>query len=266
MPSLNDGWATARTADGGEMGLYWACPSDEVPHPGLIVIQEAFGVNDHIQEVCRRFASLGYAVVLPDLFHRLDAGPLPYSDIGTAKQLIAKVADDEVMQDVDAAAGVLRHDARLRASGVAVVGFCWGGRCAYLTATRTPELRAAVVYYGGRIAAGEPGALIERTPAIGCPVLAHFGGEDASIPVSQVREISGQLESASVDHLVVTYPGAGHGFACDARPANFHEGAAGAAWELTASFLAAAFAGNHSPAAASIAAASEPSRSRWIRA
>lgn len=246
-PALTETWVTVATGDG-PMRLFTVRPDAPGPFPGLVVVQEAFGVNDHIQDVCRRFAARGHVVVSPDLFHRQGTGTLPYSEIATAKKLLSEVTDDQVADDLDAAIGALRDDTGVTPGSIAVVGYCFGGRCAYLAATRFPELTASVVYYGGRIAPGGEGPLLEATPAIGCPVLGHFGAEDASIPPEEIRTIDEALGKAGVDHLLVTYPDAGHGFACDARPANFHAEATASAWDLTTAFLSAAFAGDPHPA------------------
>lgn len=247
MTSALTEWSTVTSPDG-PMRTFVARPEAPGTYPGLVVIQEAFGINDHIQDVCRRYAALGYVVVSPDLFHRHGVESIPYSEIAEAKELIATLTDDQVVDDVFLAVEALRADPAVDNARLGVVGYCFGGRCAYVAASRLTGLRAVVVYYGGRIATAEPGAPIERTGQISGSVLAHFGGQDASIPADQVDALDRALDAADVDHLVVTYPDAGHGFACDARPANFDPAAADAAWTRTTAFLASAFSGHPRPA------------------
>jgi carboxymethylenebutenolidase len=249
MTATRTEWATVTSPDG-PMRTFVARPEAPGTYPGLVVIQEAFGINDHIQEVCRRYAALGYVVVSPDLFHRQGVESIPYSEIAEAKKLIAALSDDQVVDDVFLAVEALRTDPSVDNARLGVVGYCFGGRCAYVAAGRLTGLRAVVVYYGGRIATGEVGAPVDRTGEISGSVLAHFGGQDASIPADQVDALDRALDEAGVDHLVVTYPEAGHGFACDARPANFEPAAAAEAWARTTAFLAAAFSDHPRPAQA----------------
>jgi carboxymethylenebutenolidase len=239
---LKESWSAVETADG-PMRVFVVRPDAPSPAPGVVVLQEIFGVNDHIQAVCRRYAALGYVVAAPDLFHRLGVETVPYSEVDRAKRLLARLTDDEVAVDIHAALELLKDDPAVAPGKIAVTGYCYGGRCAYLAATRFPEISAAVAYYGGQIATGRPGALVESTGDIGCPVLAHFGEEDASIPPEQIQAIDGALRESGAKYTVVTHPGAGHAFACDARPAGFHAEATAAAWDLTSTFLDAVFTG-----------------------
>ncbi len=235
------------TADG-PMPLHVVRPGSPGPRPAVVLLQEAFGVNDHIKDVCRRYADLGFVVVSPGLFHRQGSPVLPYSDIASAKKLIFELTDEQTAEDLRATVEWVRDDPQVDPANIAVVGYCFGGRCAYLGATRLPGLRAVVSYYGGRIATGEPGALVESSDSITAPLLAIYGGQDASIPAHQIAAIERALGAADADHYVITYPEAGHGFCCDARPANYHAESATAAWSLTKTFLTAAFAGDPAPA------------------
>jgi carboxymethylenebutenolidase len=259
--ALTESWSSAATADG-PIRLFVARPDAPGPFPGLVVLQEIFGVNDHIQDVCRRYAALGYVVAAPDLFHRLGVHTVPYSEIDRAKELLAQLTDDQVADDIGAALGLLKEDPGVTPGQVAVTGYCYGGRCAYLAATRFPEISAAVAYYGGQIATGRPGALVESTDAIRCPVLAHFGEEDTSIPPEQIQAIDVALTKAGARYTLVTHLKAGHAFACDARPANFQAEAAAASWDLTSAFLGAVFEGTDPVQAANAVAAALPVRVR----
>jgi carboxymethylenebutenolidase len=227
---------TVTTADG-PMDLYESLP-DGKPLGAVIVIQEAFGVNDHIQDVTRRFGAAGYRAVAPTLFHRAGGGTAPYTDFTKVMPLFKGVTDDAIMIDVDA---TLAH---LRAQGfaddrIAIVGFCMGGRVTFLVATRR-KLGAAVGFYGGAIvSARRPGfqPLIGDAPKLATPWLGLFGDADASIPVEDVETLRETLaREARVPSLIVRYPGAEHGFHCDVRP-SYKEDAAKDAWARTLDWL-----------------------------
>jgi len=192
---------------------------------GLVVVQEFYGINDHIRDVCQRYAREGYSVISPVLYHRLDkAAPyglsLPYEEasIPTGRKLRAEVGWDNATRDVAAAI------AALNMRTVAVVGYCWGGTLAWLAATRL-NVACAVGYYGGQIH-----EFAHETPH--CPVMLHFGGRDTSIPLERVdlvRSAHPQVET----HV---YAEAGHSFNCDKSP-KFHSESSQLAFTRTATFL-----------------------------
>lgn len=191
-----------KAADGHELSAYRAGPADT--RRGLVVVQEIFGVNGHIRNVCDRFAAQGYAVVAPALFDRAERGvELGYQppDIARGRELRGKVPDAGVMADVVAAAGALPQGARL-----GIVGYCWGGTVAWWGATRTKLFAAASGWYGGGIAG-------TRDEQPNCPVQLHFGEKDASIPLGDVEAI----RAAHPEVDVHVYAGAQHGFGCDER-------------------------------------------------
>ncbi|HXZ85281.1 MAG TPA: dienelactone hydrolase family protein [Myxococcota bacterium] len=227
---------TVQTADG-PMDLYEALPEGK-SRGAVIVVQEAFGVNEHIQDVTRRFAAAGYRAVAPALFHRAGGGTAPYTDFSKVMPLFKGVNDDAVMMDVDA---TLAH---LRAQGFAdaqigLVGFCFGGRVSFLVATRR-KLGAVVGFYGGGIvAARRPGfpTLIGDTAKLGSPWLGLFGDKDQGIPVEDVEVLRATLaRETRQPHEVVLYEGAEHGFHCDVRP-SYQERAAKDAWRRTLEWL-----------------------------
>ena len=219
------------TADG-PMDLYEARPSGP-PAGAAIVIQEAFGINDHIQDVTRRLAEEGYHAVAPALFHRAGGGTAPYGDFSKVLPLFRGLTDDATLVDVDAA---LAH---LRAAGwtdaqTGLVGFCFGGRVSFLVAARR-ALGAAVGFYGGGIAVArrlQLPVLIAEARQLKSPWLGLFGDQDASIPVEDVELLRAALEGAPVPTEVRRYPDAEHGFHCDARP-SYHETAARDGWART---------------------------------
>jgi carboxymethylenebutenolidase len=220
------------TTPDGPMECYEVSP-DGKARGAVIVIQEAFGVNDHIRDVARRAAAAGYHAVAPALFHRAGGGTADYGDFAKVMPLYEGVTDDAVLMDVDATREHL-HGAGFEDPSIGIVGFCFGGRVTFLVAARR-ALGAGVGFYGGGIASKSGlgfDALIGEASTLRTPWLGLFGDDDASIPVETVEELRGALRAASVETDVVRYAGAGHGFHCDARP-DFNPDAAADAWKRT---------------------------------
>jgi len=191
-----------KASDGFLLGGYRADPAGK-PKAGLIVIQEIFGVNHHIRNVCDRFAALGYAAVAPAVFDRAKANvDLGYDDasVDEGVALRAAIALEDSLKDVQAAIDALKP-----AGKVGVVGYCWGGSLAFLAATRLTGLACAVGYYGGRIATHK-----DEMPKV--PTILHFGEKDEGIPMTDVEKV----RAARPDVKIHTYP-ADHGFSCDER-------------------------------------------------
>jgi carboxymethylenebutenolidase len=209
-------------ADKHKLGAYRADPKG-APKGGIVVIQEIFGVNQHIRAVCDRFAADGYVAVAPALFDRtqpnFECGYTP-PEIEAARKFIAKPDWDAMLRDTDAAIKEIKSVGPL-----AIIGFCMGGTIAFLAATRLFGLSAAIAYYGGRIV-----AFADEKPK--CPVQMHFGETDQSIPMTDV-EIIKQKRS---DCEIYVYKGAGHGFHCDER-GSYNADASKIAWERTTAFL-----------------------------
>jgi carboxymethylenebutenolidase len=219
------------------MPVYEAAPEGSVSS-AVIVIQEAFGVTDHIRDLADRFAAEGYLAVAPAIFHRTGSPEMDYEgDFARIAPHFAALDDDRILMDVDATLG------HVLASGVAadhtaIVGYCFGGRVTFLVAT-TRRLGAAVGYYGGGIVTGRGPtypSLIERVGQLATPWLGLFGDQDQSIPAEDVETLRARLASdapAGVDAEVVRYAEAGHGFFNDARPQHFHQASAADAWPRT---------------------------------
>jgi carboxymethylenebutenolidase len=191
-----------RAADGFELSAYRAAPSG-TPRGGLVVIQEIFGVNGHIRRVADGYAADGYLAVAPALFDRIEPGiEIGYGppDIERGRELKGRSQTEAALRDIAAA-----RDAVAAAGKVGVVGYCWGGYLAWLSATRLDGFAAAVSYYGGGI-----GSVAGETPR--CPVLLHFGEKDHAIPLSEVETV----RKAHPELEIHLYP-AGHGFNCDER-------------------------------------------------
>jgi carboxymethylenebutenolidase len=178
---------------------------------GLIVVQEIFGVNDHMRLVAERLAGFGYRVLSPALFDRvekhIELGYTP-EDMKKGVALRAEIPEAATLADLDATA------AAFGGKPVGIIGYCWGGTLAWLGATRTRHFKAAVGWYGGGIAATR-----DQTP--NCPVQLHFGETDHGIPLSDVDAI----KAAHPEVPVFVYPGAGHGFGCEARASYSHKDA-----------------------------------------
>ena len=214
-------WIELKSADGTAVAAWRATPAGPA-RGGLVVAQEIFGVNDHIRRVCDRFAGEGYLVVAPALFDRhqrgVDWGYAP-EDVARGRDMKARVDTTAALADLDAARAVAATAGR-----VGILGYCWGGFLAWLAAARLPGFACAVPYYGG----GMTDAIAESPR---CPVLAHFGEQDAHIPLPGVQALAAAHPSVDVR----TYA-AGHGFNCDAR-ASFDAAAAELALGRTLAFL-----------------------------
>ena len=230
-------WLTLDTAEGA-MRLYRVRPrayDGSTPPAAVIVLQEAFGVNEHIQDVAKRVAAQGYLAVAPDLFHRSGVETVEYSDRDTAMSLIGDLGDKPIVTDVAAVVAYLSADENIPADRTAVVGFCFGGRAAFTAATALP-VAATVVFYGPGIANG-PHAVLDRTAHIKGSVLMFVGETDPTIPPADVAAIRAAAQHAGVDLRVVEFAKAGHAFHCDARPAQYVDDAARKAWQATTEFL-----------------------------
>lgn len=195
---------TLKAADGNSIGGYHA-KSEGKARGGVVVVQEIFGVNAHIKEVCDLYAKLGYEAVAPAFFDRIQKGvDLGYTpaDIEIGRGLMTKMDWDKVVLDVNAAIAVLRP-----AGKTGIVGYCWGGTVAWVAACRSEGLSAASCYYGGAVL-----NFVAEKPK--CPVIMHFGDKDKGIPVENVEKIKAALPSVPV----YRYAEADHGFSCDHRP------------------------------------------------
>jgi len=225
------------TSDG-PMACYEAQPAHASDRRGaVIVIQEAFGVNDYIEDVTGRFAAGGYHAVAPHLFHRAGGGTAPYDDFAKVIPLYEGLTDEGILVDVDAARAHL-HGQGWTDLQIAIVGFCFGGRVTFLTAIER-ALAAAVGFYGGGIVSQrfpQFPPLIQRTDDLRTPWLGLFGAQDESIPMADVDELKGALTTAPVDTEVVVYSDAGHGFHCHRRDSH-HRESADDGWHRTIEWL-----------------------------
>jgi carboxymethylenebutenolidase len=195
-------WIELKPEGGAPISAWRADPAGK-PRAGVVVIQEIFGVNDHIRAVADRFAAEGYLAVAPALFDHIEKGfDVGYDPESRAKgiAIVGKVDFEQVLRDVAAAIAVAAE-----AGKVGIVGYCFGGSVAWAGAGRLPGLSAAVGYYGGQVI-----AMKAMTPKV--PTMLHFGEKDEHIPLAGVKEVA----ALHPDVPVHIYP-SGHGFNCDQR-------------------------------------------------
>ncbi len=213
----------------GPMPTYLATPAGD-RRGAVLVVQEAFGLTDHILRLCDRLAADGWTAAAPALFHRSGAPVLGYDDRDSILPVMAKLDTDEIAADVDVCLGLLEGNG-FTAESVGIVGFCMGGSVATATAARRP-LGAAVSFYGGGLGAGRFGypALIDLAAELQTPWLGLFGDRDQGIPTDQVEAMRAAAKGARVPTEVVRYPDADHGFNCEDRPSFYNPDAAADGW------------------------------------
>lgn len=218
------------------ISAYLAQPKAPGIYPGIVVLQEIFGVNAHIREVTDRISREGYVAIAPALFQRqapgFETGYSP-ADVEIGREYAWKqTTADQLKSDIQAAIDYLKTLPNVKPDGFGCVGFCFGGHVAYLAATLA-DIKATASFYGARITSATPGggnATILRTPEITGTLYAFFGIEDSSIPVAEVKQIEAELEKYKISHRVFRYDGTEHGFFCDHR-ASYNPVAASDAWE-----------------------------------
>jgi carboxymethylenebutenolidase len=207
-------------------------PRSAGPHPRLLVLQEAFGVNAHIRDVATRFAGQGFMAIAPELFHRTAPGlEAPYDDFPGVMPHLRALTPEGMAADMHAAYDWLRAAPGVAGERTAAVGYCMGGRAAFLANAELP-LRASVSYYGGSIA----DTLLDRVGDLHAPQLMFWGGKDTHIPPRKHRAIDDALRAAGKPYTTVEFGEADHAFFCDARP-SYHPDVAAEAWALTLAFF-----------------------------
>ena len=211
------------------MAAYVAVPEHPAPARGIIVLQEAFGINNHIRNVTDRFAAEGYTAIAPELFHRTGPGfEGNYTDFASAMPHYQAITEPGLAADLTAAYNWLLSRG---VNQVATVGFCLGGRVSFLANAVLP-LRAAVSYYGGGIAP----SLLPRAKDQHGPILLFWGGQDNHISPDHVKAVTDALRAAGKHFVNVEFSQAGHAFNCDDRP-SYNAAAARESWALTLAFL-----------------------------
>jgi len=223
---------TLQVGEGSAMNAYVARPADGKAHPGLLVFQEAFGVNEHIRDVTERCARAGVVAIAPELFHRTATGfEARYTDFPSTVPHIKAMSVEGLTQDIRAAYDFLVGDPQVRKDAIASIGFCMGGRASFL-ANATVPLQAAISFYGGGIAP----ALLPQVASLHATMLFFWGGRDKHIPAEQIRAVVDECKRLGKPYVNVEISDADHGFFCDAR-ASYHPEAASLAWSICEAFL-----------------------------
>jgi carboxymethylenebutenolidase len=217
----------------GEMPAYRAMPEKGGPFPVVLVVQEIFGVHEHIKDVCRRFAKAGYLAVAPELYARQgDVSKL--TDIQKEiMPIVQKVPDAQVMSDLDNTVAWAKKSGKGDTAKLGVTGFCWGSRIVWLYAAHSKDLKAGVAWYGRLV--GNTDELHPKNPIdvvgdLKAPVLGLYGGKDQGIPQDTVEKMKKALADAKKPCEIVVYPDAQHGFNADYRP-SYNKEAAEDGWK-----------------------------------
>lgn len=216
---------------GTPMDLYEVEPAGAA-RGAVIVVQEAFGITDHIKDVCQRLAGAGYLAVAPHVFHRSGDPVIGYDEMDKVIPHIMELKADDLLADLDATIAHLGQ-AAFEPARIGIVGFCMGGSVAFLAAARR-SLGAGVTFYGGGVSQGRFGMppLVELAAELKTPWLGLYGDSDQSIPVDDVEALRAAVAAAPVPAEIVRYPDADHGFHCDAR-SSYHEASAKDGWRRT---------------------------------
>lgn len=228
-------------APDGPMPAFAVRPEGDGPFPGVIVVMEAFGLNDHVKSVAERIAREGYVVVAPDVYYRSPDRVAGYHELPKAIGLMSQLDDRKLVADVRAVMDWIEARPGVRKGRIGITGFCMGGRIAFLAACHLP-VAAAASFYGGGIghvrmpSERTPHAPIEDAAGIRAPLLIFYGDADAFVPPEEVALVKERLEKLGKEARVIVYPGADHGFFCDER-SSYHEAAAQDSWRKLLSFF-----------------------------
>ncbi len=203
----------------GEIPAYRAMPATGGSFATVLVVQEIFGVHEHIKDICRRLAKLGYFAVAPALYAR-EGDVARMTDIQDILKVVATVPDSQVASDLDATVAWAHHTGKADTTRLGIVGFCWGGRQVWLYAAHNPDLKAAVAWYGplrSPSSATAPRNPLDLVQQMNAPILGLYGGADDNIPVPLVEEMRAKLKEAGKSSEIVIFPDTPHGFNADYR-------------------------------------------------
>lgn len=224
---------------GGHIPAYRAMPAKPGKHPTIVVIQEIFGVHEHIKDICRRLAKIGYYAIAPELFAR-QGDVSKMSDIGEIlSQVVAKVPDAQVFADLDSSIAFAKASGHADTKKLGTLGFCYGGRMVWLYNQHNPRVKAGVAYYGllsglkSEIKANDP---IDIASSLKVPTLGLYAGSDSFIPDAVVDQMRAELQKSNSGSDIVVFPGLNHGFNADYRP-TYDKAAADYAWKLASDWL-----------------------------
>ena len=203
----------------GEIPAYRAMPDKAGPFPTVLVVQEIFGVHEHIKDISRRFAKLGYFAIAPEMYARQgDVSKL--TDFAEIRKIVEKVPDKQVMSDLDAAVAYAKGTGKADTTKLGITGFCWGGRIVWLYAAHNPNLKAGVAWYGrlvGDKTELQPKYPIDVVDSLKAPVLGLYGEADQGIPVASVAKMREALKAANKPGEIILYPETPHAFYADYR-------------------------------------------------
>jgi carboxymethylenebutenolidase len=205
----------------GEIPAYRAMPDKGGPFPVVLVVQEIFGVHEHIKDICRRLAKLGYLAVAPEMYARQGDVSKETDIQKIIAEVVSKVPDEQVMSDLDATVAWAKKSGMGDTAKLAVTGFCWGGRIVWLYAAHNPNLKAGVAWYGRLVGMADdlhPKHPLDLAAELKAPVLGLYGGADTGIPNDTVEKMQKALKDAGKPSEIVLYPDTPHGFHADYRP------------------------------------------------
>jgi carboxymethylenebutenolidase len=215
----------------GMLPVYYARPAKGTSFPIILVNEEIFGVHEYIQDVCRRFAKLGYLAVAPEIYFRNPDFPTMTDSQQIMRDVIFKTPDAQIWSDLDATLAWAEHN-HGDAHQIGEIGFCFGGRITWLYAAHNPNLKAAVAFYGpikNPTSDIKPTTALDIADKIHCPLLGLYGGQDQSIPADLIHQAEAKAKAAGKTVEIVIYPDSPHGFHADYRP-SYHEADAKDAW------------------------------------
>ena len=218
---------------------YYVTPTGTGKFPAVIVLMEAFGLNNWCKSICNRLAQSGFAAIAPDFYR---GTTYEYTDVAGAIGKLKSLNDDAIMSDVSKSLDFLAGKSEINANGIGVIGFCMGGRYAFLTNAVYPtKIKAAVSFYGGGIdaTAGNPlgqKSILDRTPTMQSPIMLVYGSEDQLIAADEHGRVAAALSKAKKRYILNLFPKAGHGFMSDRRE-NYAPEAAAEAWMMTTGFF-----------------------------
>jgi carboxymethylenebutenolidase len=217
----------------GEIPAYRAMPDKGGPFPVVLVVQEIFGVHEHIKDLCRRLAKVGYLAIAPELYAR-QGDVSKYKEIkDIIDNVVSKVPDAQVMSDLDATAAWAKKSGKGDTAKLGITGFCWGGRIVWLYAAHSKDLKAGVAWYGrleGKATDLQPKYPLDLVSELKAPVLGLYGAADTGIPVASVEKMKKALKDEKKTAEIIVYPDTPHGFNADYRP-SYRKEAAEDGWD-----------------------------------
>ena len=213
----------------GEIPAYRAMPANGSKFPVTIVVQEIFGVHEHIKDICRRFAKLGHVAIAPEMYARQGNVSKIENIQEIVSKVVSKVPDSQVMSDLDATVAYAAKSGNGDTSKLGITGFCWGGRVVWLYAAHNPKLKAGVAWYGrlvGQPSANTPKHPVDIAAQLNAPILGLYGADDQGIPLDTIEKMRSALKEGGKSGEIVVYPKTQHGFYADYRPSYHKENAA----------------------------------------